>query len=280
MITGADFAEYQHPNGAKIDYETAVKKGGIEFAIVQYRDEIGAENPYFDEDVAGFKAAGARIGTYVFIRPELDAAPQGTDLRMLEKFGPTFADLEVTGGCKAADLRKLWSLLREAAPESSLNSYPAFLRANGPFALAGHAWIDDFGVAKAPPGAAIWGMTDRAEVPGIPALVDLDSWTGTRAQFDAVFTAGPAPSTSPPSALPAIAAAASTPSGAGYWLVSAEGQVFAFGDAANHGSPAKAPIGKVIEVLATKTGRGYRLVTGHPGEVLNFGDARPEVRVL
>jgi hypothetical protein len=140
-------------------------------------------------------------------------------------------------------------------------------------------FIDDWGVSKPPPGAVIWGMTDSAEVPGIPTAVDLDSFVGTRAQFEQLFEIW-APVPRKPAPLPTIATAAGTPSSAGYWLVSAEGQIFAFGDAAYHGSPAKAPAGKVIAILPTSTGRGYRLVTDVAGEVLDYGDARPEVRVL
>lgn len=278
MITGVDVSIDQHPDGKAIDYEEAVSKGSIEFAICQYRDEISTVNPFFEADVAGFKKAGALVGAYIFIRPELDIAPQAADMRMLAKFGPTWADIEVTGGCKPPDLRKMWADLKSAAPECSFCSYPAYLRANGPFQQVGHPFIDEWGVSKPPPGAAIWGMTDKAEVPGIPAVVDLDSFVGTRAQFEQLFGQKVAPSQ--PAPLPAIAAAAGTPSSAGYWLVSAEGQVFAFGDAAYHGSPAKAPAGKVIAILPTSTGRGYRLVTSSAGEVLDYGDARPEVRVF
>jgi len=280
MIAGVDVSIDQHsPNGEAIDYETAVAKGNVEFAIVQYRDEVTTENPFFEVDIAGFKKAGAEIGTYVYIRPDQDIAPQAHDLRMLAKYGPTWADIEITEGCKPPDLRKMWADLKTAAPEVSMCSYPAYLRANGPFAQPGSPFIDDWGVKDPPPGAVIWGTTDTAEVPGFSTDVDLDVFVGTRAQFVQLFRSGEA---APPRAapkLPAIVAAAPTPSSAGYWLVSAEGQIFAYGDAAYHGSP-KTMNGKVIAILPTHSGRGYRLVSDVAGVVLNYGDARPEVKVL
>lgn len=187
MLTGGDFSIWQHPpDHPEIDYKLAVKKG-IDFAIVQYRDEDAGENPYFLKDHSGFKSAGARTGSYVFLRPDLPLAPQAEDLRMLAKYGPVWGDLEVTGGKNAADLRAWWEQLTDSAPHIGIVTYPAFIEAYGPFANTSPLWIDSFGAPHAPAGALLWGMTDKAQVPGIPGVVDLDGFTGTRAQFDALF---------------------------------------------------------------------------------------------
>jgi hypothetical protein len=67
---------------------------------------------------------------------------------------------------------------------------------------------------------------------------------------------------------------AATPHGRGYWLVGADGGVFAFGDATYHGSLAGRPLAAPITaIVSSLTGRGYWLV-GADGGVFAFGDAR------
>jgi hypothetical protein len=77
---------------------------------------------------------------------------------------------------------------------------------------------------------------------------------------------------------------AATPDHKGYWLVSSDGAVFAFGDARSFGSiPGLRASGAlrhgldqpVIGITATTDGRGYYLVT-QQGGVYTFGDARFE----
>ena len=70
-----------------------------------------------------------------------------------------------------------------------------------------------------------------------------------------------------------IVGVAATPSGAGYWLVAADGGVFAFGDAGFFGSTGALRLNRPIVGMApTATGRGYWLVASDGG-VFAFGDA-------
>ena len=70
-----------------------------------------------------------------------------------------------------------------------------------------------------------------------------------------------------------VVGAAATPDGLGYWVVAADGGIFAYGDAAFEGSTGgihlKAP---VVGMAATPDGRGYWLVASDGG-VFAFGDA-------
>ncbi len=69
---------------------------------------------------------------------------------------------------------------------------------------------------------------------------------------------------------------AGTPDGGGYWLVGADGGVFAHGDAHFQGSLAgKALNAPIAGISATPDGRGYWLVAGDGG-VFAFGDAHFE----
>ena len=70
-----------------------------------------------------------------------------------------------------------------------------------------------------------------------------------------------------------MVAMASTPDGKGYWLVAADGGVFAYGDAAFEGSLGTLRLtGPIVGMAATPDGKGYWLVA-LDGGVFAFGDA-------
>lgn len=69
-----------------------------------------------------------------------------------------------------------------------------------------------------------------------------------------------------------VVGAARTASGDGYWLVSAEGRVFAFGAAEHHGSLTSVPPSRVIGIAATPAGDGYWLAAEN-GSIYSFGAA-------
>ena len=67
---------------------------------------------------------------------------------------------------------------------------------------------------------------------------------------------------------------AATRTGNGYWLTSADGGVFAYGDARYYGSMAGRPLNQpIVGMAATRSGRGYWLVA-RDGGIFSFGDAR------
>jgi hypothetical protein len=67
---------------------------------------------------------------------------------------------------------------------------------------------------------------------------------------------------------------AATPDGKGYWLVAADGGVFAFGDANFYGSAGATPLNQpIVGMASTPDGRGYWLVAADGG-VFSFGDAQ------
>jgi hypothetical protein len=63
------------------------------------------------------------------------------------------------------------------------------------------------------------------------------------------------------------------PSGDGYWVANASGRVYAFGAATHHGdSPSLASNERVASISTTKSGNGYWLFTS-AGRVFTYGDA-------
>jgi len=72
----------------------------------------------------------------------------------------------------------------------------------------------------------------------------------------------------------AVVGIAAKPGGVGYWLVTANGQVSAFGDARSYGSIGDLHLNEpVVGMAATPGGGGYWLVAADGG-VFSFGDAR------
>jgi N-acetylmuramoyl-L-alanine amidase len=66
---------------------------------------------------------------------------------------------------------------------------------------------------------------------------------------------------------------AATPDGGGYWVVAADGGIFAFGDAGFYGSMGGRPLNApVVGMAATPDGGGYWLVAADGG-IFAFGDA-------
>ena len=67
---------------------------------------------------------------------------------------------------------------------------------------------------------------------------------------------------------------ASTPTGLGYWLVGADGGIFAFGDAEFRGSTAGMRLNQpVVDMVNTPTAHGYWLLA-NDGGLFAFGDAQ------
>jgi hypothetical protein len=64
-----------------------------------------------------------------------------------------------------------------------------------------------------------------------------------------------------------------TPDGGGYWLVAADGGIFAFGDARFYGSTGSLTLNRpIVGMQAAANGNGYWLV-GSDGGIFSFGDA-------
>ena len=96
------------------------------------------------------------------------------------------------------------------------------------------------------------------------------SFHGSSGQINPALPAGGSNSFTPAQAIVGIAA---TPDGGGYWMVGADGGVYAFGDAAFHGSESGHVLAAPIVGMAiTPNGQGYWLV-GADGGVFAFGSA-------
>ena len=113
-------------------------------------------------------------------------------------------------------------------------------------------------------------------VPTSPAVAVAGHAESGTAGPDAVTAFGAAtavPGTTLHGLVAPVVGAAATPDGLGYWVVAADGGVFAYGDAAFEGSTGGIRLNApVVGMAATPDGRGYWLVASDGG-VFAFGDA-------
>ncbi|MDQ3107153.1 MAG: peptidoglycan recognition protein family protein, partial [Actinomycetota bacterium] len=89
-----------------------------------------------------------------------------------------------------------------------------------------------------------------------------------------LYTFGNAPFAGGAGEIPAPAVSmAATVTGQGYWLLSANGRVSAYGDAVNHGSTESMRLNApAVRLEPTRTGRGY-WIQAADGGIFSFGDA-------
>jgi len=160
-----------------------------------------------------------------------------------------------------------------ATPASS-GSASAFLAAglNSPGATVSSpgATLAGPGPASVPPGVAPLFGVASALLFGGPVAATLFGPTSTGASGSPTGSPiAPLPLTAP------VVGLAATPDGAGYWLVSADGGVYSFGDAGFFGAGATAHVaGPVIGLTSSPSGEGYWMQTAQ-GAVSAFGDASP-----
>jgi hypothetical protein len=120
------------------------------------------------------------------------------------------------------------------------------------------------------------GVVDHYEVdgPGHANADELGAWP--QFHHDPQLTGNASGDTQviPTPPPPAGVGLASTPDGKGYWLVAADGGIFAYGDARFYGSAGGIHLNEpIVGMAATPDGKGYWLVASDGG-IFSYGDAR------
>lgn len=250
-----DISRYQHPTNLPIDYAAAVKSG-VRAVVCESKDEAGAINPFFAQDEAGFRAAGAGFGGYVFGRPGVSQAEHATDLEAILRVGPAWLDAELAGESDA------WTAEILAAVHNDASSYvPPYMGYN-----AAGPWPWTVGAGS--PGKL--RQVGTGTVPGISGLVDLDVFEGT---FDELASCFRIPGPKPPRPVPGekVVGMAGCSTG-GYWLAGEAGEVCNFGKAPFLGSLQGRRLPAPVVGIEACGPRGYWLYTGDGG-VFPFGNA-------
>lgn len=124
--------------------------------------------------------------------------------------------------------------------------------------------------ATGQPAAAASPVGEQARAQSVPALRSVVDVAGKPIAFGAARYYGGVAQTDLGSGMTAIAVGAG---GRGYWLATANGTVFGFGDARSYGSIAAARRAHAVAIVATGDAGGYWLACSN-GNVFGFGDAK------
>lgn len=197
-VEGVDVSYYQ----GTVNWPS-VRAAGRRFAIARISDGATFNDPTFQRNWSGIKAAGMIRGAYQFFRPGQDPIAQA-DLvvRAVGRLGsgdlPVVLDLEDSDGQSSATVmsRALRWIDRVAAGTGKkpiLYTSVGFLdgvRGTAPFNEM-TLWVANYGVAcpYLPGGFAnwqFWQYGDKGRVSGVTGNVDVNVFNGTYAQLEAM----------------------------------------------------------------------------------------------
>ncbi|WP_228538842.1 glycoside hydrolase family 25 protein [Nocardia sp. XZ_19_385] len=199
---GPDVSSWQHPNKMLIDW-FAVRHAGYEFAMVKATEGLHYMNPHFVPDSVIMRMAGVARGTYHYARPQLPPEAQAVlySTVVLGQNGPLdlppVLDLEDSGGLAPDQLidwtqRYLNTVQAMTGRVPIIYTYPNFWKtamANTNQFTRYPLWIADYRGNSEPevpggwPAWTFWQTTDSGTIPGIPAQVDLNVYSGAQGDF-------------------------------------------------------------------------------------------------
>ena len=226
QLDGPDVARYQHPDGARIDWQR-VADSGVTFAFVKATESTSYTNPYFADDYAAVKRAGLVRSAYHYARPKPDLKTARDQAAFFVRTAgradqkgdlPLTLDIEQSGGLAPKQLIA-WThaFVDEVTARTSrpvlIYTYPYFWqKAMGNTAEFSDLplWIASYrsGGPKEPlPGGwsswTFWQYTATGRIPGIAAAVDRSKFAGSYEELEALADPTPEPATPSPSpALP------------------------------------------------------------------------------
>ncbi len=209
-VEGVDVSYYQ----GTVNW-ASVRASGRRFAIARISDGATFNDPTFQRNWSGIKAAGMIRGAYQFFRPGQDPVAQA-DLvvRAVGRLGsgdlPVVLDLEDSDGQSSATVmsRALkWIERVQAGTGKKPILYTSVgyldgVRGTAPF-NGMTLWVANYGVAcpYLPSGFAnwqFWQYGDTGRVSGVTGNVDVNLFNGTYAQLEALANGSASPT--PPAA--------------------------------------------------------------------------------
>ncbi len=205
-IWGPDVSNYQHPNGAAINWKS-VRAQGARFAFVKMSEGNSYVNPYAQSDITNALAAGLYVGAYHFGRPRLPLTTAASDAKLfasqlgnvrLSGYLPPILDIETNGGLTPANVtawtKSFLSTLQAATGRppmvySGSWFWRAYMGNPGGFSQY-PVWIADYEPQNTGPTlfgdwtySSFWQYTDAAKVSGIADAVDASWFHGSFTQL-------------------------------------------------------------------------------------------------
>lgn len=222
-ILGIDVSSHQHPNDEPIDWQLVADSGIIWCYIKEGEDRKiqndgeGAPydyyvNPYFGQDVVGALDAGLRVGVYRFVRPTGTSPAESVtcmEYNVKSALGNTglrrrmFAvcDFEEPSGGDQLQWLSENMMAMAHSPVLCKGERSAAWLYSGETFLARHGCLQQGSTPTqfpyihasyqltrppSPPGYTMraWQFYDKAFVPGVPGIVDINTFFGTLSNFD------------------------------------------------------------------------------------------------
>jgi hypothetical protein len=246
----------------------ALGGGGQPFVIVKVNEGNYYTNEFAQSDIAAYKAAGFAVGGYLMDAGKSDPASEEAMYNRIAAGVPQFDDDELPDGMNTQQyIQHLNGLIAQHPAVQYLNQSEASSGYNQSIGL----WLAEYnnqpGVTSRP--CLIHQYTGTGTIPGLSGQFDLNYFAGSEQQFDATFAVPPSPIPIPAAKVSSmvcdrpgggiytarpdgtvdafgapffgsmsghplngpIVGICATASGQGYWLVGADGGIFAFGDA-------------------------------------------------
>ncbi len=191
-VRGIDVSSHNGP----IDFDQ-VAESGIHFAMIKATEGATFLDPSFSGNYRNAKAAGLKVGAYHFFRFETSGYMQALNLlnsvRGLDLDLPLVIDIEEWGNPYTRPTATIRQEVREMAEILVSEGYGVMIYTN----KDGHSryvegylddlplWICSF---TDPPTSAqwhLWQFSHKGKVPGIKGRVDLNTFIGDTAQFNA-----------------------------------------------------------------------------------------------
>lgn len=214
-----------------IDYQAVVAdleaRGGGDkcFCFIKATEATGYANPFFNADAAGFRAAGAAVGAYIFDHGTAIVGAEETYFRSIA--GPNMP--------QADDMEDPQGVYYPAHTAGLLGQDPAaIVYSAGADALAlngsyGYGlWLaDPNGLPGSPSMPCLIQQFSWTGAPaGMSGDVDWNIWLGSEASFSDYFAL--APPAAPPAPTPGGTMIAHDPISGGLWVTDPDGAVYAY----------------------------------------------------
>lgn len=200
-VQGIDVSHFQ----GVVDWRQ-VAQAGMSFAFAKATEGITYVDPQFATNWAGIRAAGLLRGAYHFYEANDDATAQAQHFLSTVQLAagdlPPVLDVETTAG--ASD-EQIWSgvstwlqiVEQETGRQPILYTAPGFWSSHQPdLALTRYPlWLADYAAHPVLPTGwtswLFWQHSQTGSVAGVTGAVDLDLFSGTLQQLQALAQGGP-----------------------------------------------------------------------------------------
>jgi GH25 family lysozyme M1 (1,4-beta-N-acetylmuramidase) len=217
-VWGPDVADYQHPNGAAINW-SEVHNDGAKFAIVKATQGTFYTNSYWKSDVTNARKAGLVVGSYDFADPQYPISSAVGEAKFFWNFVkgvfwdsatnsptsntlPPILDIEQANGLSPAQtvawaqtwVDTMYTLSKRSPLIYSYGGFVSTSMANTTAFPNDPLWIAAYQTSPPPaptgwPFWTLWQYTDAGTVKGIVGQVDQSTFNGDATRF-AAFAKG------------------------------------------------------------------------------------------